>query len=317
MADIIRHQTKASNILMYIDSVERKGSKYNLTGWIFARNGKITNLTLKNSTSSDLSPEFLDRSDVKDFYPSLQDTNIGFGITISKFDLFEPIIVSVLDNTTNDVIYYEIESFAKWVSYYSGFANEDKGLIVVDNFYSDPDLIREWAIKEINFSPSNYHKGERATERFSIFGMKEKLEEILGKPIYNWNHASYANGIFQFCTADQPIVYHVDNQTYAGIVFLTPDAPASTGTAFYRSKVTGDYKFDDEKRQTINYVRAFQGKNAEMNFYDGSHFEKIDEVGNVYNRLVLFDAKNIHAATQYFGDAIDNSRFFHMFFFDV
>jgi hypothetical protein len=61
----------------------------------------------------------------------------------------------------------------------------------------------------------------------------------------------------------------------------------------------------------------FKGKSNEMNFYDGSNFEKIDEVGNVYNRLVLFNAKNIHAATQYFGDGIDNARFFHMFFFDV
>ena len=74
---------------------------------------------------------------------------------------------------------------------------------------------------------------------------------------------------------------------------------------------------DDEKRKTQAYIDAFKGNSNEMNFYDGSNFEKIDEVGNVYNRLVLFNAKHIHAATQYFGDAIDNSRFFHMFFFDV
>jgi hypothetical protein len=37
----------------------------------------------------------------------------------------------------------------------------------------------------------------------------------------------------------------------------------------------------------------------------------------VYNRLVLFDAKNIHAAVNYFGDTKENSRFFHLFFFDI
>lgn len=317
MADIISHTTSLDNIRMYIDSVQQKSSKYNLTGWIFATNGKITNIKLKNANSTNLSFEFSDRSDVISFYPNIKDFNIGFEISISKFDAFENIIVSVLDDITNKVIDYEIESFAKWIAYYSGFSNEDKGLIVVDNFYANPDFVREWAINEITFSPSKYHKGERAINRFSINGTREKLEQIIGKPIYNWNYDAYANGIFQFCTADQPIVYHVDNQTYAGIVFLTPDAPASTGTAFYRSKVTGDYKFDDEKRQTMNYFRAFQGKSAEMNFYDGTNFEKIDEIGNVYNRLVLFDAKNIHAATQYFGDAINNSRLFHMFFFDV
>ena len=317
MADIIKHQTSSSNILMYIDAVETKESKHELTGWIFANNGKITNIRLKGSIASDPFPGFLDRSDVGLFYPKLKDTNIGFVITIDGYNLSENIIVSVTDNDTNEIIDYEIESLAKWVSYYSGFANNDKGLIVVDNFYANPDLIREWAMSEIEYSPSNYHKGERATSRFIVDGTKERLEEIIGKPIYNWNHDSYANGIFQFCTADQPIVYHVDNQTYAGMVYLTPEAPARTGTSFYRSKVTKDYKFDDARRSTQAYVDAFTGNSKEMNFYDGTHFEKIDEVGNVYNRLVLFDAKNIHAATEYFGDAIDNARFFHMFFFDV
>lgn len=308
MADIISHITKSNDILMYVDSVEKNTKEYVFNGWIFSNTEKINLIKIGNLSFE----KFTERKDVNEFYPNILTTKIGFKITIDNKDVFKPICVTL--DTGKEI---QIESFAKWVAYYSGFANEDKGIIVVDNFYNDPDFIREWAIREIQFSSSNYHKGERATNRFSIIGMKEKLESIIGKPIYNWNYNVYANGIFQFCTADQPIVYHVDNQTYAGMVFLTPDSPPSTGTAFYRSKVTGDYKFDDVKRSTVNYVRAFQGKNAEMNFYDGTHFEKIDEVGNVYNRLVLFDAKNIHAATQYFGDNIDNARFFHMFFFDV
>jgi hypothetical protein len=295
---------------MYVDSLEQNQNSYTFNGWIFSEKGKISMIKVGEKRFN----KFSERKDVKEFYPNIENTQIGFSITIDGSELFEPIVISMGNFVEKEIV---IESFAKWLAYYTGFANQDKGLIVVDNFYNDPDFVREWAIREIKFSPSNYHKGERATSRFSIVGMKERLEEIIGKPIYNWNHDSYANGIFQFCTADQPIVYHVDNQTYAGMVFLTPNAPPSTGTTFYRSKVTGDYKFDDEKRSTVNYVRAFQGKNAEMNFYEGTHFEKIDEVGNVYNRLVLFDAKNIHAATQYFGDAIDNARFFHMFFFDV
>ena len=309
MSDIIKHQTSIKDLYMYVDTVRHEPGIYHLKGWICSTSTEVEDILIDDKS---LYPIFSPRLDVTTIYTAIG-FNPGFTLSVSSTEVFKPLQVK-LKGIKKPV---EIESLAKWVAHHSGFKNQDKGLIVVDDFYNDPDFVREWAIKTINFSSSDYHKGERATERFSIFGMKEKLEEIIGKPIYNWNHDSYANGIFQFCTADQPIVYHVDNQTYAGMVFLTPDAPASTGTAFYRSKVTGDYKFDDEKRQTINYVRAFQGKSAEMNFYDGTHFEKIDEVGNVYNRLVLFDAKNIHAATQYFGDAIDNARFFHMFFFDV
>ena len=310
MSEIIKHQTGIYGTYMYIDSVlEGSNSTWDFSGWICSVEHEIEDLLIDGTS---IKPSFSPRPDVVELY-SPKGFNPGVKFTLKKEDIFKPLQIKF--EGVDEL--HDINSLARWVSYYSGFANEDKGIIVVDNFYADPDFVREWVINEINFSSSNYHKGERATERFSIYGMKEKLEKIIGKPIYNWNHDNYANGIFQFCTADQPIVYHVDNQTYAGIVFLTPEAPASTGTAFYRSKVTGDYRFDDEKRKTTNYIRAFQGKSAEMNFYDGTNFEKIDEVGNVYNRLVLFDAKNIHAATQYFGDAIDNARLFHMFFFDV
>lgn len=306
---MINHITKEKDLYMYIDSIISNNDSFTFLGWLCSTREEIADIYIDGVQ---VNTEFTERPDVNSMY----DTNnmlTGIKFTIDSESIFKQLHVKYIGS--NDL--HEFGTMARWVSYYSGFANDDKGLIVVDNFYANPDLIRKWAIDEIEFSSSDYHKGERATTRFSINGTKEKLEQIIGKPIYNWNHDSYANGIFQFCTADQPIVYHVDNQTYAGIVFLTPDAPVNTGTTFYRSKVTGDYRFDDEKRKTESYVRAFQGKSAEMNFYDATNFEKIDEVGNVYNRLVLFDAKNIHAATQYFGDAIDNSRFFHMFFFDV
>jgi len=312
MADIITQQTKDQYTLWYVDGLSKTSdaNTIKLNGWILSERGEVEDILINNES---LNPIFSFREDV-DKVHDCRGFNCGFELDLNLSNgVYNSVQIKI--KGLDELI--EIGSFAKWLAYYSGIKSEDKGIIVVDDFYASPDFIRDWVLKEIEFSPSEYHKGERATSKFFINGTKEKLEQIIGKPIYNWDHPRYANGIFQFCTADQPIVYHVDNQTYAGIVFLTPDAPLSTGTSFYRSKYTGDFKFDDEKRSTEAYVRAFKGKSAEMNFYDGTNFEKIDEVGNKYNRLVLFDAKNIHAATQYFGDAIDNSRLFHMFFFDV
>jgi hypothetical protein len=53
------------------------------------------------------------------------------------------------------------------------------------------------------------------------------------------------------------------------------------------------------------------------NFYDKSGLEVVDVVGNVYNRLFIFNAKSIHAASEYFGDTKENSRLFQIFFFDA
>tara|TARA_Y100000385_G_C13030220_1_gene610403 strand:- start:469 stop:1407 length:939 start_codon:yes stop_codon:yes gene_type:complete len=312
MKHTINHETFTKSLKFYIEEVNKGEKTYSLKGWIGLMGGEVIGFSIANSKKN-LEVSFKGtRTDVLNAYDySLTNKNMEFTLEIPIEDRSKTIVA---DTSIGPC---PIGPIDKWIVYYSKFNRTDKDIIAVDGFYKDPDLVREWAMNNLEFSPSNYHKGERAKERFILEGTKEKLEEIIGKPIYNWNHPSYANGIFQFCTADQPIVYHVDNQTYAAMVYLTPDAPPTSGTAFYRSKVTGDYSFDDNKRNTQAYVDAFKGNSNEMNFFDGSNFEKVDEIGNVYNRLVLFNAKNIHAATQYFGDAIDNARFFHMFFFDV
>ena len=51
-------------------------------------------------------------------------------------------------------------------------------------------------------------------------------------------------------------------------------------------------------------------------FFDKTKFEVVDVVGNVFNRLVIFNGKCFHSASEYFGQTIEDSRLFHMFFFD-
>jgi hypothetical protein len=78
------------------------------------------------------------------------------------------------------------------------------------------------------------------------------------------------------------------------------------GTQFYRSKE------GIRKPDARNHGEVFRG-----GFYDSTRFDKLDVVGNVYNRLVLFDAKLIHAADTYFGKEKEDGRLIQLFFFDV
>ena len=52
-------------------------------------------------------------------------------------------------------------------------------------------------------------------------------------------------------------------------------------------------------------------------FIDKSNWELVDKIGNIYNRLVIFKSHNIHAVSDYFGEDINNSRLFQLFFFDI
>jgi glycosyltransferase involved in cell wall biosynthesis len=179
-------------------------------------------------------------------------------------------------------------------------------LWIVDDFYTDPYAVRDFVLQQEFDSNLDYYKGKRTKEQFIIPGTKEAFEKIIGKKITNWTETHGMCGRFQYCTAEDDLVYHCDGQTLAGMIYLTPDAPFSCGTSLYAHK---DTKLRNEN--DFEDINVFEG-----GFYDKSKFELVDTAGNVFNRLVLFDAKCIHSANEYFGTTKENSRLFHLFFFD-
>ena len=116
-----------------------------------------------------------------------------------------------------------------------------------------------------------------------------------------------------------PIVYHIDGQTHAAVEYLTPDAPPQWGTSFFRSKINKLQKAptDADADKHKKHKDELFNEIFKTGFYDKTNLELVDVVGNIYNRLVIWDATMIHAASEYFGTARTNSRLFHMFFFDM
>jgi hypothetical protein len=121
------------------------------------------------------------------------------------------------------------------------------------------------------------------------------------------------NGRFQTCTAGTPLVYHCDAQQWAGMVYLTPDAPPQCGTSFFRHKETKIRHNYEINWESGDGNRVFN----QHTFLDGTPYELVDKIGNVFNRLVIFDGGLIHSASEYFGWDIPSSRLFHMFFFNT
>ena len=81
--------------------------------------------------------------------------------------------------------------------------------------------------------------------------------------------------------------------TGVGVLYLTPDAPVSGGTGFFRSKIDG----------SLTSTSHDLGDGVYQNM---SLWEKVGEVGNVYNRLILFRADQWHTSLDYFGDDLHN-----------
>lgn len=187
--------------------------------------------------------------------------------------------------------------------------NMERSLIVVDNFYEDPDNVRANALAQDFFENNNNYKGLRTKQTFLFPGLKEKFEEILNDTITLWEEHQY-NGCFQATSAENQLVYHCDENTWAGVIYLTPRAPENSGTRLYKSKFTG---LTDSRNETRTKMETtFSG-----GYYDSTKFDVVDSAGNMYNRLVLFRGTKVHSAGPYFGTNIANGRLVHLFFFNT
>ena len=198
-------------------------------------------------------------------------------------------------------------------------------VLVVDGFYKNPDAIRSIALEQEYEANNKIYKGKRTKENFLFPYVREEFERLLHGTITDWLNQP-ANGCFQITGFDDPLVYHSDSQTYADAVYLTPDAPISAGTSFWRNKDTHcrrpvdhplEYErfSDDDARK-----KAYDETYSEFNITHQDNWELVDKVGPVYNRLTLWDAKLIHSASSYegleSGDA-SKARLVQLFFFNI
>lgn len=182
-------------------------------------------------------------------------------------------------------------------------------LIIVDDFYIDPDGIRNFALAQ-EYSVRGNYPGLR-TKSFLNDSHKEIINDLVSHAsggVTDWllgeNGEGYT-GAFQICTAMDRTWIHSDyNNMWAGVCYLTPDAPLSAGTALYRYRESGE-------RMSIDHVDY--GEDA----YDYTKWEVVDKIGNVYNRLILYPGNLFHASIDYFGNNLYNGRLFQTFFFNT
>jgi hypothetical protein len=175
-------------------------------------------------------------------------------------------------------------------------------LIVIDNFYDDPDSMRSKALS-MEFPVKGNYPGFR-TDSFQPSGIKEKFEGIIGRPITYFPQGY--NGSFQYTTEDMKSWIHRDLTDWSAVVFLTPNAPADGGTVLYRHKKSGMERAANEKDE------AFLNESARS----PEDWEVVDRIGNKYNRCVLFRGKNSHMSDRYFGNSKESGRLFQTFFFN-
>ena len=221
-----------------------------------------------------------------------------------------------------------------------------KSIVVIDNFYHDPDAVRAYALRQKYYFPyqadDDVRSGrKRASWMTSWFKeasncplkssrqLIERLESATGDVIdmEHWNlgfpidsegkaaeselsspHSCFWNCCFHMkALNNQPLGEGVHNHVtdrwnsvgedgWAGLIYLNRDAPVRGGLTLWRNR--------DHSR---NYDWMTPRENWEL----------IDDLGNVYNRLLLCRGDAPHSGAAGWGDRLENGRLYQTFFFSV
>lgn len=192
---------------------------------------------------------------------------------------------------------------------------------IVDDFYSDPNAIRNLALnlEKTNESDGNY-AGVMTYDSFLTPEHVETFSYLVGHAVKS---STSFTGKFRFSkvtdTFKQDI--HFDpgdnNAAWAGVVYLTPDVENTEGTIFWKHKRTG----------LESIPRTIEGLNEhgwngsddlkkflETEGIDYTYWNKTLSIPYKYNRLVLFRPWMFHSPGPAFGDTLETSRLIQTFF---
>lgn len=189
-----------------------------------------------------------------------------------------------------------------------------KDLIICDNFYSNVDEVRAYALEQ-DFDVEGNYPGHR-TKSFLTPGVISHINKIIGAEMdmESLGDDTYC-GAYQYTTANDRTWIHADGwNEWAGVIYLTPNAPVSGGTGIFKHKPTGCYSMPrlangerDQEKLDIIYEDG----------QDYTKWELIDRIGNKYNRAIFYKGDLFHASLDYFGKNIQDSRLFQTFFFNT
>lgn len=197
---------------------------------------------------------------------------------------------------------------------------------IVDNFFKDPDAIVDFANKQRFERPWGRYPGVRSEQMSKInFTLYNYISNfVLGcmfnEASWNFNSSMQFQKIKPFHKdkdhwANKGFIHLDGNSLLAGLVYLNKNPDPDSGTSFFRVK--------KEKQHSFNYDTKFSLCRGEMDPDDAieplkhlySNHEKTAEIKNVYNRLIFYDASNLHTQTNYWMPN-DEERLTLVFFFD-
>lgn len=194
-------------------------------------------------------------------------------------------------------------------------------ILCIDNFYENPDKIREYALSlEYSHIEGNY-PGERTdflhliNENF-VNEATKKIIALLSNFNYEWEETSWQvqshfQKILPFSDSKDDIINcgwphqdgtFIDGNFVVCVIYLNDSKNVDSGTEFFKLKEEENIDNIDYSPRNIFYnngdtdLSEYREEIIEMR----KKFIKTLEVKSIYNRMILFDGRIYHCASNFF-----------------
>jgi hypothetical protein len=188
--------------------------------------------------------------------------------------------------------------------------------ICVDEFYSNPDEIRRFALAQPYYPcDKGTFPGGRTADLQTLD--KNLYKSFCQKLLSLFFNLEQTDVRYQIRTSFQLIpsmdldpaspknlgwIHVDDNVIFAGVIFLTPDIDLNCGTSIFKLIDTSKIDSSDAKQQfyknrtDLNYEERLQ-------MHRSAYVETI-RFNNVYNRLICFDGDSPHGVNSYYSSQL-------------
>lgn len=195
---------------------------------------------------------------------------------------------------------------------------------IIDDFYEDPDLVRNFALKQ------EYYKGERGSwpglrspyvNEINL-GLFENLKKKLLLIFKDYGYSDFTEIQTTFQLIDETYgtgwVHDDDPKlNIAGLIYLSPIVPESgSGTTLYEdnNNFNGEKYADAFMEDVLISSDEDRKKFKDLREEQKNQFKKTITIENVYNRCIIFDTRQWHSADGFFGKDKENTRLTQVFF---
>lgn len=196
--------------------------------------------------------------------------------------------------------------------------------VCVDNFFSNPNLIRNWALK-LSYSSDNDGRwpGKR-TE--SLHKLNKDFANILILKIFStyynlniekikWKDSHLYFQLIKKFSDDQNSLKNIGwihqdiDSGLAGVIYLTPNINLESGTSLFNIKenvkIESIDKLQLQKHLLYKNYDIDETEYSKCLLNNNNNFQEKTNFKNIYNRMICYDAKEFHRANNFFDKNFD------------